>query len=249
MPTTGPASRPGDDAASDPAFDDAWRRADAVGGWLTPAQGRLLWDCARDLTEGARIVEIGSHQGRSTVVLGLAAASVGARVTAIDPFVEGAMFGGQSTRAKFEANIAAAGLQDVVDLMPMKSQDALVGWDQPIDLLYIDGKHDYWTVVDDLGWTEHLAPGALTLIHDSFCSVGVTSALLDHVLVRGRLRYLRRETTMAVFDRAVPSGADRKRLAAELPWFTRNVTIKAARRVHAAPVLRALGHDSPYDPY
>lgn len=245
MAATDPASRRGDDAA----FDHAWVRADAVAGWLTPAQGRLLWDSARTLPEGARIVEIGSHQGRSTVVLGLAAAEVGARVTAIDPFVEGAMFGGQGTRAKFEANIAAAGLADVVDLVPMRSQDALVGWDQPIDLLYIDGKHDYWTVVDDLGWTQHLVPGALTLIHDSFCSVGVTSALLDQVLVRGRLRYLRRETTMAVFDRAVPTSADRRRLAAQLPWFTRNVTIKAARRVHATPLLRALGHDSPYDPY
>ncbi len=245
MPTTSSGTPAGDAVR----FEDAWALADQVGGWLTEAQGRLLWDSARNLTTGARIVEIGSHQGRSTVVLGLAAASVGARVTAIDPFVEGAMFGGQSTRAKFEANIAAAGLTDVVDLLPMKSQDALTTWSGDIDLLYIDGKHDYWTVVDDLGWTEHLSLGALTLIHDSFCSVGVTSALLDHVLVRGRLRYLRRETTMAVFDRAAPTGADRKRLMAELPWFTRNVTIKAARRVHATPVLKALGHDSPYDPY
>lgn len=245
MPTT-----PGGSSASEPPrFEDVWARADAIGGWMTEGQGRLLFDSALNLTAGARIVEIGSHQGRSTVVLGLAAASVGARVTAIDPFVEGAMFGGQSTRSTFEANITAAGLDDVVDLLPMKSQDALVGWDQPIDLLYIDGKHDYWTVVDDLGWTEHLSHGALTLIHDSFCSVGVTSALLDHVLVRGRLRYLSRESTMAVFDRARPTGADRKRFLAEMPWYTRNVTIKAARRVHATPVLKALKHDSPYDPY
>ena len=245
MPKPPPASRPGDD----PAFAQAWAHADRIGGWLTPAQGRLLWDSARELSEGDRIVEIGSHQGRSTVVLGLAAASVGARVTAIDPFVEGAMFGGQSTRTLFEANIAEAGLQDVVDLVPLRSQAALARWDEPIALLYIDGKHDYWTVVDDLGWTPFLVPGARTLIHDSFCSVGVTSALLDQVLVRGRLRYLGRETTMAVFDREPATGQDRRRLAAELPWFTRNVTIKAARRVHATPVLRALGHDSPYDPY
>lgn len=245
MPTTPSGPAPGDAAS----FEQAWALADRVGGWLTEAQGRLLWDSALALGPGARIVEIGSHQGRSTTVLGLAAASVGARVTAIDPFVEGAMFGGQRTRDTFESNIAAAGLTGVVDLLPMKSQDALTTWSDRIDLLYIDGKHDYWTVVDDLGWTRFLAPGALTLIHDSFCSVGVTSALLHQVLVRGRLRYLRRETTMAVFDRAVPTGADRKRLAGELPWFTRNVTIKAARRVHATPVLRALGHDSPYDPY
>ena len=245
MPTDSSGPRAGDSVT----FEQAWALADRVGGWLTEAQGRLLWDSARDLTEGARIVEIGSHQGRSTTVLGIAAASVGARVTAIDPFVEGAMFGGQRTRDTFEANIAAAGLTDVVDLLPMKSQDALTTWSGAIDLLYIDGKHDYWTVVDDLGWTRYLSPGALTLIHDSFCSVGVTSALLDHVLVRGRLRYLRRETTMAVFDRAVPTSADRKRLLGELPWFTRNVTIKAARRVHATPVLKAMKHDSPYDPY
>ena len=68
MPTT-----PGGSSASEPPrFEDVWARADAIGGWMTEGQGRLLFDSALNLTSGARIVEIGSHQGRSTVVLGLA---------------------------------------------------------------------------------------------------------------------------------------------------------------------------------
>ena len=234
---------------SDDGFGHAWALADAIPGWLTKDQARLLWDSALTLGKGERILEIGSHKGRSTVVLALAAQRIGARVTAVDPFVDGRLFGGSPTRVLFEENIATSGVSDTVDLVPEYSTRLRPQWTEPFQMLYIDGKHDYWTVVDDLGWTVHLEPGALTLIHDSFCSVGVTSALLDHVLVRGRLRYLRRETTMAVFDSTTPSSQDRRRLAAELPWFTRNVTIKAARRVHATPVLRALGHDSPYDPY
>ena len=223
--------------------------AETVPGWLKVGQARMLFDAVLARPLGATVLEIGSHQGRSTVVLARALRARSGSLVCVDPFVDGRLFGGSPTRTKFERNVLEAGVADVVTLEAEFSTRLRPRWTRSFDLLYIDGKHDYWTVVDDLGWTEHLSLGALTLIHDSFCSVGVTSALLDQVLVRGRLRYLRRETTMAVFDRAAPTGADRKRLMAELPWFTRNVTIKAARRVHATPVLKALKHDSPYDPY
>src|SRR5690349_5691859 len=84
-------------------FESAWQIAEGIPGWLTRAQAMALWDAARRLGPGARIVEIGSHQGRSTVVLGRAAQCVGARVTAIDAFVEGPLLGGAPTRRKFEA--------------------------------------------------------------------------------------------------------------------------------------------------
>ena len=245
VPTTSSGTPAGDAVR----FEDAWALADQVGGWLTEAQGRLLWDSARNLTTGARIVEIGSHQGRSTVVLGLAAASVGARVTAIDPFVEGAMFGGQSTRAKFEANIAAAGLTDVVDLLPMKSQDALTTWAGSIDLLYIDGKHDYWTVTDDLRWVDHVHAGGHVLIHDAFSSVGVTLALLLHVLPSEHLTYVDRSGSLARFTVSRPRPADRLRMMAAIPWWLRNIAIKVLLRLRLHRVARTLGHESPYDPY
>ncbi len=235
---------------SDRLFEEAWARAERIGGWLTKDQGRLLWDRALELPSGSTVVEIGSHQGRSTVVLGMAAQRRGSSVVAIDPFVEGRMFGGKATRDMFEANISAAELTKVVSLRPVRSEVARSAWDgPPIDLLYIDGKHDYWTVVDDLTWRTRCAPDAKVLIHDSFCSVGVTSALLHRVLLRGDLRYRDRVTTMAEFDLAAATRADRRRVLAEMPWFGRNVTIKLARRLHARPVLRWLKHDAPFDPY
>jgi predicted O-methyltransferase YrrM len=194
-------------------------------------------------------VEIGSHKGRSTVVLGFAAMTAGARVTAIDPFVDGAMFGGKATRSVFEDHIRDSGLTDVVDLLPIPSSDARRHWTAPIDFLYIDGKHDYWSVVDDLRWLPLLAPNARVGIHDAFCSVGVTSALIDRALIRGELRYEGRMSTLAVFRPGRPSGSQRRNFTRQMPWFTRNVVIKAARRLNARPVVRALGHNDPWDPY
>ena len=233
----------------DLAFEHAWSLADGIGGWLTPGQARTLWNGACALQARSTIVEIGSHQGRSTVILGLAAQRTRSRVVAIDPFVEGSMFGGVRTRGLFEHNIAAAGLNGTVTLRPVPSRDARRAWSGQIDMLYIDGKHDYWTVVDDLEWSRFLAPDALVFIHDSFCSVGVTSALIDRVLVRGQLRYIGRVSTLAVFDQAGLGWPDRRRVLRQMPWFTRNLVIKAARRAHARPVLRMMKHDSPVDPY
>jgi len=232
-----------------PDFDATWAVADAIDGWLTSQQGALLWSLASEVPVGGTIVEIGSHKGRSTVVLGRAAQATGARVVAIDPFVDGRMFGGQATRAIFERNIRDAGLDGTVQLLPMPSRRARESWHGGIDFLYIDGKHDYWSVVDDLRWLSFLTPQARIAIHDSFCSVGVTSALIDRALLRGRLRYEGRRTTLAVFRAGRANSADRQEILRQMPWFARNVTIKAARRVGAQPLVRALGHHEPYDPY
>jgi hypothetical protein len=96
-----------------------------------------------------------------------------AAVVAIDPFVGGAMFGGSATKHIFLASIDAAGVAERIDLRQAKSIDLRPLWDQRIDLLlYIDGKHDYWTLSDDLRWTQHLNTGQHVLIHDAFSSIG-----------------------------------------------------------------------------
>jgi predicted O-methyltransferase YrrM len=238
-----------DGTALDDDFERAWELAEPVGGWMTREQARLLWDAASRLRPGAVVLEIGSHQGRSTLVLGSAARRVGATVVAVDPFVEGRLFGGAPTRALFEANVARAGLQDVVELVPDYSTRRRPTWDRPIDLLYVDGKHDYWTCSDDLRWASHLPPGGQVLVHDSFSSIGVTSSLLVHVGIRGRLRYLDRSTSLALLDTRPPTPRDRLRLAAQLPWFVRNVVIKVLLRLRLRPVARALGHEGTADPY
>ena len=231
-------------------FEATWDVASTISGWLTEEQARLLYDTALDLSEHPLVVEIGSHQGKSTVVLASAARALQGQVVAVDPFVEGRLFGGMSTRTKFERNLAAAGLADTVDLVPDYSTRARPGWTRRIDYLYIDGKHDYWTLSDDLKWAAHLPEGAPILIHDCYSSIGVTLGVLAHVLPSRRIRYERRAGSMALFRVGAPSAADRMRILREVPWWLRNVAVKVLLRLRLRPVAgRLFGHDSPYDPY
>ena len=194
-------------------------------------------------------MEIGSHQGRSTVVLAHALQERAGRLFAIDPFVDGRLFGGSETRADFERHIALAGMDDTVELVCDYSTKARRSWTRPFDLLYIDGKHDYWTLSDDLTWRVHLPAEAPVLVHDCFSSIGVTLGILRHVLFAGDLRYERRAGSLALFRVGRPAGRDRPRILAELPWWGRNIVLKVLLRLRLHPLLRLLGHDSPYDPY
>jgi predicted O-methyltransferase YrrM len=235
--------------STDSGFATAWTAADAVPGWLKEGQARLLWDEARRLPAPATVLEIGSHQGRSTVVLAKAVQDGGGRVICVDPFVDGRLFGGTPTRTKFENNVAAAGIEDVVELIPDYSTRLRPTWTRPFDLLYIDGKHDYWTLSDDLRWAVHLSPGAGVVVHDSFSSIGVTLGILRHVLLGSSLAYERRSDSQALFRVRRPTVADRWRIVREVPWWIGNVFIKVLLRLRLRSVARIVGHDSPYDPY
>ena len=231
-------------------FDATWTVASTIPGWLTEAQARLLFDTAQELSERPLIVEIGSHQGKSTVVLASVARSIGGRVVAVDPFVDGRLFGGASTRTKFEGNVAAAELGDVVELLPDYSTRARTTWARDIDYLYIDGKHDYWTLSDDLKWARHLPPGAPILVHDCYSSIGVTLGVLAKVLPSRTIRYERRAGSLALFRVGRPTLRDRLRILREVPWWLRNVAVKVLLRLRLRAVAaRVFGHEGPYDPY
>jgi hypothetical protein len=230
-------------------FSDIWTVADPIPGWLTREQAELLFEQAEALPAGAVAVEIGSHQGRSTVVLASALGARGGRVVALDPFVDGRLFGGSRTRLAFEGHIAAAGAGDAVELVCDYSTKARKSWTRNFDFLYIDGKHDYWTLSDDLRWRVHLPDGAPVLVHDCFSSIGVTLGILRHVLFAADLRYERRAGSLALFRVGRPARRDRLRILAEVPWWLRNVVVKILLRLRLRAVARLLGHDSPYDPY
>lgn len=66
-------------------FTGAWRAVSLIDGWLSESQGRALFEAARQVEAPNWIVEIGSHLGRSTVILALAARP-GVKVHAVDPF-------------------------------------------------------------------------------------------------------------------------------------------------------------------
>lgn len=71
------------------------------------------------------------------------------------------------------------------------------------------------------------------LIHDSFASIGVTLAILRHLLWSREFAYEGRTGSLAEYRRRGPA-ADGSRLGsalrqlAQMPWFARNVLVKVA---------------------
>lgn len=226
-------------------FESAWSLASTAEGWLTERQGRRLFEAARAVPEGEAVVEVGSHHGKSTILLALGLPE-GRRLTAIDPFDDPRWGGGAEALVAFESNLARAGVRDRVVLERALSADVAAGWDGPgVGLAWIDGAHDLRSVLADLdGWEPLLAPGGSLLVHDAFSAIGTTRAVLRRLWWNRRLRYVGCERTMLVFrreDRSIPAAlGDAARLARRLPFFVRMVAIKLSRRRHWGRVERLL---------
>lgn len=245
-----------------PDFDAVLRRLEGVEGWLSDDQARRLWDRASELPAEATVVEIGSYRGRSTIVLA-SAAPPNATVVAIDPHggndrapivVHGTAEEGEADHRAFLANLAAAGVGDRVRHLRRFSFDAVDALPDGIDLLYIDGAHGFRAARDDIrSWTPKVRPGGTVLIHDAFSSIGVTLALVATSFVGSGLRYVGRSRSMVELRREPLTPAQRVanlgRQAAQLPWFARNVVIKALIVARLAPLTRLLGHRGSVWPY
>src|SRR4051794_35268541 len=98
-----------------PRFASVWDTADRIPGWLGRDQAAVLFDAAAALPPGSTVVEIGSHQGRSTVVVA-AALSPGSRLVAVDPFDPTWRYGSSDTRRLLEEHLADAAVADRVEL-------------------------------------------------------------------------------------------------------------------------------------
>lgn len=229
-------------------FDASFRLAEPIPGWLTRDQARCLHDAAGQVPAGGTVVEIGSHHGRSTVVLARALPA-GARVVAIDPFPPDWRYGGAGTEAACRANLRTAGIEDAVELRVSTSAVERGRWSGRVDLLYVDGKHDLWSLRSDLRWTRWVPDGGTVLVHDAFSSLGVTLGLLSVLPWSRRLRYVDRTGSLARLVVGEPTVADRLRPGRELPWWVRNLVVKALLRLRLRPIAWLLGHDGPADPY
>jgi predicted O-methyltransferase YrrM len=228
-----------------------------VEGWLAEDQARRLWDAAGRVPAGGQIVEIGSFRGRSAIVLARAAAPDTA-IVAIDPHqgsdrgpqeyaVDHAL--GDCDRDAFEANLVNAGVRDRIRHVRRESGAALGDVDGPIDMLYIDGAHRFAPARDDIRrWGGRVAEGGTLLIHDAFSSVGVTLAIAAELLASGGWRYAGRSRSLAQYERLHEPAAPVARVVnvarqlASLPWFARNLAIKAAILLGRQRLALALGH-------
>jgi hypothetical protein len=206
-----------------------------IQGWLTDAQAARLSAAARALSPGAQIVEIGSFHGKSAVVLA-SAAPPGSAIVCIDPHL-GSDRGPQEIAADpargasdfdtFHANLTRHGVTDRIRHVRELSENALDSIAGVIDLLYVDGAHRYRPASDDIvRYGDRVPADGTMLVHDAFSSIGVTLALLRHVTF-GDWTYIGRSGSLAEFRRGHGGIGSAARQLAQLPWFVRNLVVKA----------------------
>ena len=150
------------------------KATDSIDGWLTDNEGEFLYNAAKNCRGRGVIVEIGSWKGKSTVWLAKGSkAGNNVKVYAIDPHTGSSEHkrGGSRvwTFAEFKQNIRRANVEDAVVPIIRTSEDAAHDWkEKPVELLWIDGAHDYEIVKLDFDlWFPYLIEGGSIAFHDT----------------------------------------------------------------------------------
>ncbi|ADI10728.1 hypothetical protein SBI_07608 [Streptomyces bingchenggensis BCW-1] len=215
-PTGTPAATP--DAATLAAFQ-------AAKGFMPVDEGVALYAAATGAATALRLplLEVGTYCGRSTILLAAAARAAGTVAVTVDhhrgseeqqpgweyhdPEVVDPEVGLMDTLPTFRRTLHAAGLEDHVIAVVGRSPRVAAVWGGPVGLVFIDGGHtDEHATADYEGWTPHLAPGGLLVIHDVFPDPAdggqapyriyrraLASGAFTELSVTGSLRVLRRE--------------------------------------------------------
>ena len=154
---------------------------EGIPGWLTEDEAITLYELARECPSNSPVaVEIGSWQGKSSLVLakGLKGKTNPA-LYCIDPFNGDAGASdrviysralstmNKSLKEAFLDNMSRHGVLDVVHPLEGYSYEFAGGFTDPIDLLFIDGAHEYDAVLQDYEqWSPLLRPGGMIAFHD-----------------------------------------------------------------------------------
>jgi predicted O-methyltransferase YrrM len=142
--------------------------ANRTGGWLSAAEGDLLYHLARSCGVGC-IVEIGAFQGKSTTYL-VAGSVAGARVPvySIDPHIHPDIQPEGSTFPLFQQQMERIGKTDLMRPIVAPAEEAAPAFDHPIELLFIDGDHEDVSVRRDWDlWFPKIVPGGWIAMHDT----------------------------------------------------------------------------------
>jgi len=134
-----------------------------IKGWLDDQEGELLYDLAQNCDDQGVIVEIGSYQGKSAVWLGAGSDSGSkTKVYTIDPHQW------ENNLGELKNNISKAELNDLIIPICQTSKSASQNFFQPINLLFIDGDHDFNAVKTDFeAWVPKIINNGLIAVHDA----------------------------------------------------------------------------------
>jgi MMP 1-O-methyltransferase len=210
-----------------------------IPGWLTDEEGAALYELARSCRGEGVIVEIGSWKGKSTICLALGSeAGASVPLYAVDPHAE-YRFG------DFKANVERAGIAELVRPVASLSQTAADEFDEPIELLFVDGSHEYDLVLEDFQkWVPKVVDGGWVAFHDTTWTKGPRKVVGQGVYRSRRFKEVEFVVGSMTVARKVArnSLADRVRsryvLAVKTAFWLASSALKKERRLLPRPLER-----------
>ncbi len=165
--------------------DELLALAAATKGFMPTDEGRALYDIGRAQVRGGTWLEVGAWCGKSAVFLGAAAQERDCVLFSLDHHhgslenqrgwehfdeeLVDPVDGRLNTLPHWQRTVAAARLEDVVMGLVGPSVVVAQHFDQPLDLLFIDGGHASEVAwADYRAWTPKVTTGGSLLIHDVF---------------------------------------------------------------------------------
>jgi MMP 1-O-methyltransferase len=212
----------------------------AVPGMLTRDEVEYLYRLAKCNRGKGVIVEIGSRKGLSTVALARGTAAVnGEKVFAIDPHEPIPEEGyADNSKDEFFANLERTRVKDLVVPMVMTSEQAAIGWNRPVRMLWIDGDHRYDAVHLDYSlWEPHLVEGGILAMHDTIRKHGPKRVLWEHIFRSNKFAQI------AIVDNIT---AVRKVRTKALLSKLRDCSVLALRGIYIAARKRRVPYSKPF---
>lgn len=160
------------------------------GGMIRHTEAGMLYNWAKQLPEGATIVEIGCFGGLSTSYLARGIkGKKNSKIYAMDPFNSDlevqeertdhcVSLIDKPTKQLVEQRMMANGFSDHVELIEGFSQEIARNWDKPIDFLWIDGNHEQ-AYQDYMDFKPFLTKNARVAVHDAHPRYGYDAVVHD----------------------------------------------------------------------
>lgn len=181
------------------------RKLRKVQGQLLDIEMIELYLAASEVQPNTCIVEIGSYQGKSTLLIAYGT-QIGNnnKLYAIDPHldfvgVNGGVFGPSDLQKKYK-NIVKFYDADNIFVVALKSNQ-ICNWEFPIGMIFIDGDHSYEGVKFDYEkFKKNIVTGGKILFHDSI--MPEIKQFLDELeLNSNELKFLKDVGTMKIYEK------------------------------------------------
>jgi len=140
-----------------------------------------FYEYAKDVPDGGIIVDIGTAAGGSALVFAMAS-KPNVKVYTIDP----------KKNLDFLDRRKETKLEKKLIFINKTSEDTAKGWNKKIDLLFIDGIHNYPGVMNDFTWfKKFVVKGGIVMFHDYYLYGDTIGKAVDEIVKTGEVEKIK----------------------------------------------------------